>query len=345
MKFQHLEGVKSVAVIGATGLVGQEFLQLLSDHKIKIPYLKLLASKASAGTTVDADGIDVEVEELTKESLRGVEVAFASVPAEVTRKAVAWAIEQGALIVDDSSEFRMKKEVPLIVPEINGSLLRDFSGSVIATPNCVVTPLVMTLKPLETYGLKRVVVSSYQSVSGMGKLAYEELSTQTATLLNGGAQEPQVFPHRIAFNCLPKIGALSENGYSGEEEKLVKETRKILNSPELPITATCVRVPTFFGHGLSVNVELKEDFGSIECIRELLDGFSGVRVLDNPEHEIYPTNIEGSGTDHVFVGRIRRDYSVKNGVNFWVMVDNIRKGAALNALQILETLFRYRRMS
>ncbi len=344
MKFQYLEGIRSVAVIGATGLVGQEFLQLLSEHKIKFPELKVLASAESAGTSVDVDGYDLEIEELTKENLRGVDVAFASVPNEVTRKAVAWAIEQGALIVDDSSEFRMKKEVPLIVPEVNGSVLREFSGNVIATPNCTVTPLVMCLKALEMYGLKRVVTSTYQSVSGAGKLAYEELSTQTATLLNGGAQEAKVFPHRIAFNCIPKIGEKQENGYSSEEEKIVKETRKILDLPDLAITATCVRVPTFFGHGLSVNVELKEDFGNIECVRELFDGFSGIRVLDNPEHEIYPTNIEGSGTDHVFVGRLRRDFSVKNGVNFWIMVDNIRKGAALNSLQILDTVYRYRRM-
>lgn len=345
MNFQYLEGVKSLAVVGATGLVGQEFLQLLSEHKIKIPELKLLASAESAGTTVEADGMDIEILELTRESFKGVEVAFTSVPQEITRLAAAWAIESGTLVIDDSSEFRMKKEVPLIVPEVNGGLLREFSGPVISTPNCVVTPLVMCLKALETYGLKRVVVSTYQSVSGAGKKAYEELSVQTAALLNGGVHEGKVFPHRIAFNCLPQIGSYMENGYSSEEDKVIKETRKILNMSELAISATCVRVPTFFGHGLSVNVEFKEDFGSIECVKELLDGFSGLRVLDNPEHQIYPTNIEGSGSDPVFVGRIRRDHSVKAGVSMWVMGDNIRKGAALNSLQIIDTLYRYRQMS
>lgn len=344
MKFPYLDGIKSMAIVGATGMVGQEFLQLLSEHKIKIPHLKLLASSESAGTSVEVDGVDVEVGELNKDSFKGVEIAFTSVPSEITRKAVAWAIENNTLVVDDSSEFRMKKEVPLVIPEVNGSLLRNFTGYVVSTPNCVVTPLVMCLKPLETYGLKRVVVSSYQSVSGAGKRAYEELSKQTASLLNGVTEEPKVFPHRIAFNCIPMIGDALENGSTGEEDKVVKETRKILNMPELAINATCVRVPTFFGHGMSVNVEFNQDFGSIECVRELLEGFEGVRVLDNPEHQIYPTNIEGGGSDPIFVGRIRRDDSVKNGISMWIMGDNIRKGAALNSLQIMDTLYRYRRM-
>lgn len=347
MKFSHLEKIKSLALVGATGLVGTEFLELLNEAKIRIPQIKLLASSESVGETVHLDtDEELKVEELNSNSFKGIEVAFFTVPNAVTEKYAPLAVKAGAVVIDDSSTYRLQDHVPLVVPEVNPQTLRNFSGSVIATPNCTVTPLVLALKPLdEVFGLKRVVVSTYQSVSGAGRSAYEELSQQTAALLNGQHQEATVFPHRIAFNCLPQIGSELENGNTTEEEKMVKETRKILGLPTLGISATCVRVPTFFGHGLSVNVELKKEFSDISEIRDLLDKAAGLKVLDKPSHQIYPTCVEAAGSDDTFVGRIKRDHSLKSGINFWMITDNIRKGAALNALQILETLYKYRQMS
>jgi aspartate-semialdehyde dehydrogenase len=346
MKESYLESIRSLAIVGATGLVGTELLELLNERKIRIPDLRLLASAESAGETVNLGGDELRVNELNANSFRDVEVAFFSVPNEITEKYVPQAVKGGALVVDDSSTYRLESNVPLVVPEVNPQVLRTFSGQIISTPNCTVTPLVMALKPLlDEFGLKRIVVSTYQSVSGAGRAAYEELSMQTAALLNGQHQEAAVFPHRIAFNCLPQIGSELANGNTTEEEKMVRETRKILEIPSLAISAMCVRVPTFFGHGMSVNVEFTKDFANEGEIRELLNAAPGVKVLDKPSHQIYPTCVEASGSDYTFVGRIKRDHSVKSGLNFWVITDNIRKGAALNALQIIDTLFKYRRMS
>jgi aspartate-semialdehyde dehydrogenase len=346
MKESYLESIRSLAIVGATGLVGTELLELLNERKIRIPDLRLLASAESAGETVNLGGDELRVTELNANSFRDVEVAFFSVPNEITEKYVPQAVKAGALVVDDSSAYRLESNVPLVVPEVNPQVLRTFSGQIISTPNCTVTPLVMALKPLlDEFGLKRIVVSTYQSVSGAGRAAYEELSMQTAALLNGQHQEAAVFPHRIAFNCLPQIGSELPNGNTTEEEKMVRETRKILEIPSLAISAMCVRVPTFFGHGMSVNVEFTKDFANEGEIRELLNAAPGVKVLDKPSHQIYPTCVEASGSDYTFVGRIKRDHSVKSGLNFWVITDNIRKGAALNALQIIDTLFKYRRMS
>ncbi len=346
MKESYLESIRSLAIVGATGLVGTELLELLNERKIRIPDLRLLASAESAGETVNLGGDELRVTELNANSFRDVEVAFFSVPNEITEKYVPQAVKAGALVVDDSSTYRLESNVPLVVPEVNPQVLRTFLGQIISTPNCTVTPLVMALKPLlDEFGLKRIVVSTYQSVSGAGRAAYEELSIQTAALLNGQHQEAAVFPHRIAFNCLPQIGSELANGNTTEEEKMVRETRKILEIPSLAISAMCVRVPTFFGHGMSVNVEFTKDFANEGEIRELLNAAPGVKVLDKPSHQIYPTCVEASGSDYTFVGRIKRDHSVKSGLNFWVITDNIRKGAALNALQIIDTLFKYRRMS
>lgn len=346
MKLSHLESIESFAIVGATGLVGQEMLDLLCEHKIKFPKLKLLASENSVGEKIDFAGEDIEVEKLDHDSFDGVEVAFFSVPNDITKKYVPAAVRSGCLVIDDSSVYRQKTEVGLIVPEINGVLLKDYTEKIISVPNCTTTPLVMALKPLEDkYGIERVVVSSYQSVSGAGRKAFEELSMQTAALLNGKQAEISAFPHRIAFNCIPEIGSVTENGNTSEEEKVINETRKILELPDLNISSTAVRVPTFSGHGLSVNVELNNDFKSIEEIRELWDSFPGLKVIDNLAHHIYPTNVESSGSDLTFIGRSRRDSSVKSGLNFWVITDNLRKGAALNALQTLDLLYKYRRMS
>ncbi len=338
--FRHLEKIRSVAVVGATGLVGQEFLEILAENRIKFQKLRLLASEDSAGDWLEVGDYSAPVEVLTPESFQGVDVAFFSVPVDITRKYVPKAVEAGAIVVDDSSAYRMIPDVPLVVPQVNGNLLASFGGKVIATPNCTVTPLALALKPLaDKFGIQRVVVSTYQSVSGAGKRAYDELAHQTAALLNGGSEEPEVFPHPIAFNCLPLIGDVDEDGVSEEERKVECELKKILELPRLQVTATAVRVPTFCGHGLSVNVQLRDDFDSIDEIREMMDAFAGLKVLDQPAGNIYPTNREASGSDATFVGRIRRDESVASGVNFWVIADNLRKGSALNVLECLDTLY------
>ncbi len=341
----HLETIRSLAVVGATGMVGRELLELLSEHRLAIPKVKLLASEDSAGEALEVCERDYPVELLTATSFEGIEAAFFSVPNDITRHFVPIAMKAGCIVVDDSSVFRMQSDVPLVIPEVNGAVLREFSGSLIATPNCSTTPLAMVLKPLlMPYGLKRVVVSTYQSVSGAGTSAYQELSEQAAALLNGAPAESNVFPHQIAFNCLPQIGPATETGNCEEEEKIVRETRKILSLPQLKISASTVRVPTFCGHGLSINIEFQKSFDKVDEIRELLDETEGLKILDRPESQIYPTNVESIGSDEVFVGRIRRDQSVPSGINLWAITDNLRKGAALNSLQILETLYNYRRM-
>ncbi len=344
MKFTNLEGMRSLAVVGATGMVGQEFLNLLAEHKIAIPKLVLLASENSAGETMEVDGREYTVEVLTKESFKDIDVAFFSTPDEITKKFVPAATAYGCLVIDDSACFRMDPKVPLVIPEVNGALLREFTGSVVSVPNCTVTPLAMALAPLKHFGIKRIVVSTYQSVSGAGKDAYDELSVLTASTLNGTPKEPSVFPRSIAFNCLPQIGSLEENGNSSEEMKIVRETRKILELENLKVSSQTVRVPTFCGHGLSVNIEFEKDFGSPTEIRELLDKTAGIKVIDQPENFIYPTNLDAVGSDDVFIGRVRRDHSLTNGLNLWIVADNLRKGAALNALQIMETVYNYRRM-
>jgi len=346
MKFSHFNSVQSLAIVGATGLVGREFLSILSENGIRIPRVKLLASERSVGELIEFLDDDLVVEALTPESFEGIEVALFSLPIGATRKYVPLAVEAGTLVIDDSSTFRMEEDVPLVVPEINAAILRDFDGKIVATPNCSTTPVAMCLKPLsDTYGVKRVVISTYQSVSGAGARAYEELSRQTIALLNGAVEEGEVFAHRIAFNCLPQIGGALENGNCDEEEKVGRELRKILDLPDLRVSATTVRVPTFCGHGVSVNVELEQDFSNIDLVRELLDGFPGLKVLDEPKNQIYPTNVEAIGSDLTLVGRIRRDTSVDAGLNFWTITDNLRKGAALNSLQILDVVYNYRRMS
>jgi aspartate-semialdehyde dehydrogenase len=346
MKFTSLEAIESLAIVGATGLVAGELLELLSQHKIKFKKLKFLASENSAGEMMAFGDQEYQIEALTPKSFEGVEVAFFSVPSDITKKYVPLAVQAGATAIVDSSVFRMDPGIALVVPEVNGAVLREYSGKIISIPNCTTTPLVLTLKPLEDkFGIERVVVSTYQSVSGAGREAYQELSIQTATLLNGKEAEANVFPHRIAFNVLPKVGEMTETGDSEEEQKLMNESRKILNLPNLKVSSTSVRVPTFFSHGLSVNVQLKKDFASIEEIREIFENAEGLKVVDHPAKNIYPTCVEATGSDYTFVGRVRRDTSVPFGLNYWVISDNLRKGAALNGLQILETLYRYRRMS
>lgn len=340
--FRYLEKINSLALVGATGLVGREFIDLLDEYKIRIPKLKLLASENSLGEFMTVGGQDHGVEQLGPSSFNGVDVAFFTVPSSVSRQFIPGAVEQGCTVVDDSSLYRLQPGVPLIVPQVNGEVLKNFKGGILTTPNCTTTPLAMVLKPLQdTLGLSRVVVSTYQSVSGAGRRALEELSSQTQALMNGQTIESQVFPHRIAFNCLPMIGGKLENGNSEEEEKVIGELRKILDLPNLRVSATAIRVPTFGGHGLSANIEFEKDFESIEAIREVLEGFPGVRVIDRPDSHIYPTNEQCIKVNETLVGRIRVDRSVPSGINLWIVSDNLRKGAALNALEILDTLYGY----
>jgi aspartate-semialdehyde dehydrogenase len=339
----YLQSVKSIAIVGATGLVGQECLSILAENKIKIPKIKLLASERSEGEKLEFGDTEIPVEKLTTESFDDVEVAFFSTPNLVTERYVPVAVKSGCLVIDDSSVYRLKSEVPLVIPEINGSVLKDFSGKIISTPNCAVTPLALLLSPLhQKWGVKRVVVSTYQSVSGAGKKAFERLSNEAASFLNGvPVEETEGLLHPFAFNCIPQIGSITADGYTSEEEKVIQEARKILGLPELKLTVTCVRVPTFFGHALNVNVEFDKNFKNVEELKECLDDFDGIRVLDKPEAAIYPTNLETTGTDICFVGRIRRDFSLTSGANFWCLADNLRKGAALNSFQILDTLYKY----
>lgn len=347
MKWENLERLRSFAVVGATGAAGSECLSLLAENRIRIPHLKLLASENSVGQEVAFGEDTLRVDALGPESFKDVEAAFFSVPTDVALKYIPIAVEAGCLVVDDSSAVRMRTDVPLVVPEVNGEELRGHEGLLLATPNCSTTPLALVLKPLgDRYGIRRVVVSTYQSVSGAGRRACDELTDQTASLLNGqGPREPEVFPRPIGFNCLPLIGRVVENGYSEEELKIEREIRKILDLPDLKVTATAVRVPTLVSHALSINVELENDFGNVTAVRELLDGFPGLKVLDRPEDNIYPTAHDSTGSDSTFVGRIRRDATVDSGLNLWVISDNLRKGAALNALQTLDLCLRYRRMN
>lgn len=341
--FKHLEKIKSLAIVGATGLVGREFLDLLDEYKIRIPKVKLLASERSVGMNLEVNGELQPVEVLDKGSFKGIEVAFFSATKAISKAYIPSAVEAGALVVDDSSLYRLDKSVPLVVPQVNGESLSGFKGLIMATPNCTTTPLAVCLKPLqEAYGLKRVVVSTYQAVTGAGSRAAEELSHQTAALMNGQDPKVEVFPQRIAFNCLPMVGEVQENGNTDEEEKIIHELRKILGLTSLKIASTAIRVPTFVGHGLSVNVELEKDFDDIKRVRELLESSPGVRVVDQPAHGIFPTNEVCTKSNETFVGRVRRDSSVPYGLNLWVMTDNLRKGAALNVLETLDVLYGYR---
>ncbi|MFZ9595503.1 MAG: aspartate-semialdehyde dehydrogenase [Bdellovibrionia bacterium] len=345
-----------VAVVGATGAVGRELLSVLASRKFPISQLILFSSKRSEGQVILWREKSHRCQVLQKGCFQGVDFAFFDASDEVSRQWVPEAAESGAWVIDNSATFRMKNDVPLLVPEVNAELLADrlrnpsalsASERILSGPNCSTVELVLALKPIsDRWGLKRVVVSTYQSVSGAGSAAMRELSSQTLALFNQQSVEPQVFAHPIAFNCIPQIGGFKENGYTSEEQKIMEESRKILGLPQLKISATAVRVPTFSCHGESVNVECEREF-DLEEVREALRAQSGVIVQDDPEKKIYPLSVtseqeEGveaaTGRDAVYVGRIRRDQSVPFGVNFWVVSDNLRKGAALNAVQIAESI-------
>ena len=326
-----------VAVVGATGAVGGTMLRVLEERGFPVTELRPLASSRSAGRQLDYLGKPVFVETLTDAAFDGIDIALFSAGGDRSRTFAPAAVEAGAVVIDNSSAFRMDANVPLVVPEVNEADIEGHSG-IIANPNCVAAPLVVALKPIaDAVGLERVIVASYQSVSGTGTAAVQELLTETRGYLDGNEPEPSVYPHPIAFNVLPHIDVFDESGYTGEERKVAAETRKMLGLSDLAISATCVRVPVIQAHSMAIHIETSEKI-SPQHVRELLMVAPGVALVDDPAHNRYPLAREATGRDEVFVGRIREDSSHPRGIAMWLVSDNLRKGAATNAVQIAESL-------
>lgn len=331
----------NVAIVGATGAVGQEIVQILEERSFPIGELRLIASEKSEGKELEFKGKKVRVQKLKEGSFRGVHIALFSAGASRSREFAPKAVEAGAVVVDNSSAFRMEPDIPLVIPEINGHAISDYKKrGIIANPNCTTAVTLMALKPLHDISrIKRVVASSYQAVSGAGAKAIEELRLQILSWANGEPMKTDVFPYQIAFNLLPHIDTFLENGYTKEEMKLHNETRKILGDNSIQVTATTVRVPVFRAHSVSVNIETERKI-TVQEARKALNNFPGVRVVDEPQNSKYPMPIDAAGMDDCLVGRIREDYTVSAGLSFWVVGDQLRKGAALNAVQIAEVLIR-----
>lgn len=326
-----------VAVVGATGMVGRKFLQVLEERKLPVSEYFLFASARSAGKQLPFMGKTYTVRELTDDAFQdlGIDIALFSAGGETSQHFAPIVAASGAVVIDNSSCWRMDPDVPLVVPEVNPDAIPGYKNKgIIANPNCSTIQAMVVLKPLaDAYGLKRVVYSTYQAVSGAGQKGYMDL-------VNGlKGEAPQKFPHPIAGNCLPHIDVFLDTGYTKEEQKMIDETRKILSLPELRVTATTVRVPVYHGHSESINVEFARPF-ELDELRAVLEKAPGLIVRDDPKHNVYPMAIEAADTDPVYVGRIRRDFSVDSGVNLWCVADNIRKGAATNAVQIAEELIR-----
>ena len=328
-----------VAVVGATGAVGETMLRLLEERNFPVRSLKLLASEHSEGKVLSFKGEEIKVERLTAGSFHGTEIALFSAGATRSKEFAPMAVEAGAVVIDNSSAFRMEPDVPLVVPEINAHAVAGYKArGIIANPNCTTIVMVMPLKPLHDYGqVTRVVASSYQAVSGAGKKGIEELRRQTSAWVRGEPIEVEAFPHQIAFNLFPHIDEFQPNGYTREELKLVFETRKILGDESIRVSPTTVRVPVFTAHSVSMNVETKRKI-SVEKARELLSKMPGLQVIDDPHQGLYPMPILAAGKDDCFVGRLREDLSNDHALNLWVVGDQLRKGAALNAIQIAELL-------
>lgn len=329
----------NVVIAGATGVVGNQMATCLKERNFPVKSIRFLASSRSAGQMLEYKGDEVVVEELTESSFKGADIAIFSAGGGTSEKFAPFAAKDGCVVVDNSSAWRMDPEVPLVVPEVNPHAIAKYTNKgIIANPNCSTIQMVVPLYPLhKTFGIKRIVVSTYQAVSGTGKKAVDELDSQTRAILNFQNFEKKVYPHAIAFNCLPHIDTFMENGYTKEEMKMVNETRKIMEDDTIGVTATTVRVPVFYGHSESINIETKSDISAIE-VKTMLEKTPGVKVVDDPQNNIYPLPIEAAGKDWIFVGRIRDDESISNGINMWVVADNIRKGAATNAVQIAEIL-------
>ena len=328
-----------VAIVGATGSVGREMVSILDERNYPISEVVLLASERSEGERIEFRGKNLPVRKLTNNSFKDVDIALFSAGSERSLKLAPVAVAAGAVVIDNSSAFRMDPQVPLVVPEINAHALDKHAG-IIANPNSSTIGLLMALKPIhDAAKVKRVVVTTFQSVSGTGKEAIDELASQTVALLNFRDIERKVYPHQIAFNCLPHIDGFLENSYTREEMKMASETRKIMEDDAILLTATTVRVPVFRCDAESVNVETHTKLGANEA-RAVLSKFPGVIVYDDPSRNLYPLQLDVSGKDEVYVGRIREDETVLNGLNIWIVSDNLRKGAALNAVQIAEHLIK-----
>ena len=331
----------NVAVVGATGAVGEEMRTVLEERLFPVGELRLLASERSAGQFLEFRDERIRVGVLREDSFENIDIGLFSAGGSVSDKFAPLAVAAGAVVVDNTARFRMEPDIPLVVPEVNAQEIAQYKRrGIIANPNCSTIQMVVALKPIhEAARIKRVVVSTYQSVSGAGRMAMEELSQQTVALFDGKELVKERFPHQIAFNCIPHIDVFLEGGYTKEEMKMVNETRKILGEPSLRITATAVRVPVFCGHSESVNIETEKKL-TAKDVKAILREAPGVLLCDEPENNVYPMAIDAVGKDATLVGRIREDDSVPNGINLWIVADNLRKGAALNAVQIAEILIR-----
>lgn len=328
-----------VCIVGATGVVGREMFSILEERDFPVSDLKLLASERTAGTTQEFKGEKLKVQVLREDSFKGMEIGLFSAGGSISQKYAPIASEEGCVVIDNTSAFRMDPEVPLVVPEVNPHAIADYDHKgIIANPNCSTIQMVVVLKPIHDVAkIKRVIVSTYQSVSGTGKEAIRELEKQTLAIFNQRELKSEVYPHQIAFNCIPHIDVFSENGYTKEEIKMINETKKIMEDESIGITATTVRVPVFYGHSESVNIETTKKITPDE-VRDILAQAPGVKVVDNPRKNEYPLAIYATGKDETFVGRVREDPSIEKGIDMWIVSDNIRKGAALNAVQIAEIL-------
>ena len=330
----------NIAIVGSTGNVGREILKILVERKFPFGKIELLASEKSVGKKINFQKKkSIEVKKLEGFNFKGVDLVFSSAGARVSKNFVPIALDKGVVVIDNTSAFRLEKNVPLVVPEVNSDILKNFKNGIIANPNCSTIQMVTALKPIhDQLGIKRIVVSTYQSTSGAGKSAMDELFHQTLDVYRNKSLIPNIFTKKIAFNLIPHIDDFLDEGQTKEEQKMIDETKKILDK-KISVFATCVRVPVFVGHGESINIETKKVI-KLDKVREMLNSANGVSLIDKRENGGYVTPDESAGLDDVFVSRLRVDKSIKNGLGMWVVSDNIRKGAALNSVQIAEELIK-----
>jgi len=329
----------NIAILGATGAVGETIIEVLEERKFPVGELHLLASERSEGKTYRFNGKTVKVQNVEDFDWSQVHIALFSAGGDLSEKWAPIAADEGVVVIDNTSKFRYEYDIPLVVPEVNPEAIAEFRNrNIIANPNCSTIQMLVALKPIhDEVGLERINVSTYQSVSGAGKSGIDELAGQTAKLLNGTPAEPSAFSKQIAFNCIPQIDEFTENGYTREEMKMVWETQKIFNDSSITVNPTCVRVPVFYGHAESLHIETRSPIGA-EQVAQLLENTDGIEVFHGQD---FPTQVgDAGGKDHVMVGRIRNDISHHSGINMWVVADNVRKGAATNAVQIAEVLIR-----
>ncbi|WP_100400970.1 aspartate-semialdehyde dehydrogenase [Bacillus sp. FJAT-44742] len=340
-----MEGSKTfnVAIVGATGAVGAQMLKVLEERDFPIKQLIPLASARSAGKTITFKGKEITIKETTPEAFKGVDIALFSAGGSISKTFAHEAVKRGALVIDNTSAFRMDPDVPLVVPEVNAAEISNHKG-IIANPNCSTIQMVVALQPVKIeYGIKRIVVSTYQAVSGAGYAAMKELREQSQAILDDKPFTPKSLPvaseekkYQIAFNVIPQLDVFQENGYTFEEMKMINETKKIMNDQDMEIAVTCVRVPVFTGHSESIYVEVEKEISNVQEVREILEKAPGVVVKDDPKEQVYPLPIDCAGCPDVYVGRIRKDLNYSHGLHLWVVSCNLLKGAAFNSIQIAE---------